>query len=102
MITKSILAAVAGAVALAASATTVAASGQAHSTHIACYAYVHGQCYGNGENNCSQDDYEWGLDQCDQTYSEAPAKRLDRPEGLANVPSKRGIKMQIQSTFQAR
>ena len=100
MTSKSILAAVAAAVALTAASTTTAAA--SHNTQISCYAYVHGQCYGNGENNCSQEDYEWGLDQCDDYYSEAPARTMERPKGLANVPSKRGIKMQIQSTFKAR
>ena len=38
----------------------MAASASANSDHwdkFSCYAYVHDQCYANGANNCSDDDY---------------------------------------------
>ena len=36
-----------------------------HNTKIACYALVHSECYGNGQNNCSDEVYQGGLDDCD-------------------------------------
>ena len=70
-----------------------------HNSAMSCYAYVHSQCYGNGKNNCSDDDYNWGLDQCDQYYPSAKIKRPVRPDGLMDRASNRKIKARIQSTF---
>lgn len=44
-----------------------------HTTIMGCYASVHSQCYGNGSNNCSDDDYQWGLDNCDGAYGNTNA-----------------------------
>ncbi|QBK30979.1 hypothetical protein [Roseitalea porphyridii] len=47
-----------------------------HNSKISCYAYVHDQCFGGGASNCSDDDYDWGLDQCDGYYpSTEPARQ---------------------------
>lgn len=96
MIRQSILTIIGGTMALASLSAVANAS---HNTQISCYAYVHAQCYGNGENNCSQDDYEWGLGQCDDNYSKAPIRRVERPKGLVNVPTKPGIRDQIGAAF---
>lgn len=44
---------------------------QANSDHwdkFSCYAYVHAQCYNNGAENCSDEGYAWGLNECDGYY----------------------------------
>ena len=77
-------------------------AGTDHDTAISCYAYVHGQCYGNGENNCSTEDYNWGLDQCDGYYPTAEVKHPEPPSGLAARPSTSKIRSTIISTFKGR
>jgi hypothetical protein len=70
-----------------------------HSTIIACYAYVHVQCYGNGENNCDSETYNWGLDQCDQYYSDTQAVRPKAPSGLAAATTNRQTRANIANSF---
>lgn len=70
-------------IAAAAAFTGFAMSGAAadteHTTQIACYASVQTQCYGNGETNCTEDEYQEGLGWCDQYYEIA----LPDPRGVA-------------------
>ena len=47
------------------------ANNTGHTNQITCYASVHSECYGNGENNCSDEVYQGGLDECDSAYGEA-------------------------------
>ncbi|MFZ2100619.1 MAG: hypothetical protein WAU86_08650 [Oricola sp.] len=54
-----------------------------HWDRFSCYAYVHDQCYGNGQNNCSSEDYNWGLDQCDGYYPASVG--VKRPVGPKNL-----------------
>lgn len=74
----------------------------AHSDAISCYAYVHSQCYGNGENNCSQADYEWGLDQCDGYYPSKGVVRPKAPSGLTTQATSPRTKAMIESSFKTR
>jgi len=48
--------------------SNAAADNTGHDTHIACYASVHTECYGNGQNNCSEEVYNAGLDECDDGF----------------------------------
>jgi predicted TIM-barrel enzyme len=48
-------------------------NGTEHNTHIGCYASVTNQC--NGAGGCSEEDYNWGLDQCDSMYGQASIQR---------------------------
>lgn len=48
--------------------SNAAADNTGHDTHIACYASVHTECYGNGQNNCSEEVYNEGLDECDAGF----------------------------------
>ena len=83
-------------------ATSIAAPAAAeldHSNLITCYAYVHGQCYGNGQNNCSTEDYNWGLDQCDGYYPQAQVVKPKGKLGLATKTSKRSTVMSIKRSF---
>ena len=79
--------------------TLPVAAETAHSDAISCYAYVHSQCYGNGENNCSQEDYEWGLDQCDGYYPTKGLERPERPGGLKASRSNTRTRATIESSF---
>lgn len=36
-----------------------------------CYLSIHDQCYGGGETNCTEEDYNGALDECDQMYGKA-------------------------------
>ena len=47
------------------------ANNTGHTNQITCYASVHSECYGNGENNCSDEVYQGGLDECDAAYGES-------------------------------
>jgi hypothetical protein len=65
-----------GAIALSGLAmSNAAADNTGHDTQIACYASVHTECYGNGQNNCSEEVYNEGLDECDAGFGNnaAPA-----------------------------
>ncbi len=58
-----------GAIALSGLAmSNAAADNTGHDTQIACYASVHTECYGNGQNNCSEEVYNEGLDECDAGF----------------------------------
>lgn len=35
-----------------------------------CYLSIHNQCYGGGENNCTEEDYNNALNECDDMYGE--------------------------------
>lgn len=88
-----------GGVVLATSIGAPAVAGLDHSNLITCYAYVHGQCYGNGQNNCSTEDYNWGLDQCDGYYPQAQIVKPKGKLGLATKKTKRQTMMTIKRSF---
>lgn len=78
-------------------ATTMVSLAQAdHNTRVSCYAYVHDQCYGGGANNCSGEDYNWGLDQCDIIYPSATPIRKPAVNSF-KLPTKNN--MQIRQTI---
>jgi hypothetical protein len=60
--------------------SNAAADNTGHDTQMACYASVHTECYGNGQNNCTNEVYNEGLDECDAGYGDsaqvAPAAAL--------------------------
>ena len=57
---------IAALVVLGVTSSVLAGDPTVHNSLPACYASINHQCYGNGQNNCSEDDYNWGLDQCDE------------------------------------
>jgi len=94
---RSLVSAFAGIVAATAIVTTASADMTEHNSHISCYASVHHQCYGNGANNCSDEDYDWGLDQCDSYYSESNTS--ERPAAPAGLKAKRGANKRFRATL---
>lgn len=52
-------------------------NGAEHNTHTGCYASVADQC--NGAVGCSEEDYSWGLDQCERTHGRAQPAALTAP-----------------------
>lgn len=70
-----------------------------HWDQVSCYFYVWGQCYGNGEENCSSDDYNWGLDQCDGYYEQSSGRRKPPPSGLTLKTTNPRVKTTISSSF---
>jgi hypothetical protein len=71
-----------------------------HWDKFSCYAWVHDQCYANNQNNCSGEDYNWGLDQCDGYYPSAAIKRPDQPQGLTTRGNNQRIRATFSTTFQ--
>ncbi len=69
MTTLKLIKIIGGAVALSSFAISNAAADTNHTTKIGCYASVQTQCYGNGEVNCDDDEYQEGLGWCDEYYS---------------------------------
>jgi len=67
----------------------VAGGASEHATKAACYASIHSQCYGNGENNCTEEEYNMGLDWCDEYY---PIAEIDTQQGPSDLKAnaKRG------------
>lgn len=66
------------ALAFAGLAVSGAVADTSHTTKVACYASVQTQCYGNGETNCTEEEYQEGLGWCDQYYEIA----LPDPQGV--------------------
>jgi len=56
--------------------STAVANNSGHINLAGCYAAIQVECYGNGENNCSNSEYNQGLDWCDQSY---PTQSASRP-----------------------
>ena len=76
-----------------------AAAAGDHNTLISCYAYVHGQCYGNGANNCSKADYNWGLSQCDGYYKTKSTSKPRLPSNLASRSNNTRLRAMISASF---
>jgi len=57
-----------------------------HTTQVACYASVQTQCYGNGETNCTEEEYQEGLGWCDQYYEIALPGRQPVATDLKATP----------------
>jgi hypothetical protein len=57
-----------------------------HDTQMACYASVHTECYGDGKNNCTQEVYNSGLDECDAGYGDSAAVQPP-PSGTLKTPT---------------
>lgn len=62
--------------------SNAAADNTGHDTQIACYASVHTECYGNGQNNCTEEVYNEGLDECDAGYGNTDAAQQGAPTAL--------------------
>ena len=60
-----------------------------HNDLFSCYAYVHERCFKNGEDVCGDDNYQWGLDQCDGHYPSVSP----RPGGLVTPGAGSGPNM---------
>ncbi len=74
---------------LSAAFTVTAQASSPHTDIFSCYAYVHDSCFGEGSANCNPEDYEWGLDACDDEYNNASVKRPSATFGIA--PSKKTV-----------
>ena len=63
-----------------------------------CYLSIHNQCYGGGENNCTEEDYNEALDECDTMFGEGSQaidpKRLI--QSLKTKQKKRSNTLQLQ------
>lgn len=79
-----------------------ASSASANSDHwdkFSCYAYVHAQCYGNGQEPCSSEGYEWGLNECDNYYPSFKGERPSVPMGLKSKSTDRKYQMIMKRSF---
>lgn len=56
--------------------SSAVANNSGHSNLPTCYAAIQVECFGNGETNCSNSEYNQGLDWCDQSY---PSQSASRP-----------------------
>lgn len=61
-----------------------------HGTQIECYASITNQC--NSTGGCSEEDYNWGLDQCDAIYEQARPVSVPPNNFKATTPTTRGKK----------
>lgn len=88
-----------GSVALSAAMGASASANSDHWDKFSCYAYVHDQCYANGENNCSSEDYNWGLGECDGYYPSSAG--VKRPKGSKTFAATTNLqtKAKIQRSF---
>lgn len=80
----------------------LASSASANSDHwdkFSCYAYVHDQCYGNGQEPCSSEGYEWGLNECDAYYPSLQGTPPSAALGLTSKPNDRKHRMIIKRSF---
>ncbi|MEN0000350.1 MAG: hypothetical protein AAF940_05645 [Pseudomonadota bacterium] len=57
-----------------------------HNSRFTCYVHVHETCFNSSKPNCSQEEYEWGLDECDNTYPNS--KPVRKPAFGALLPGK--------------
>jgi hypothetical protein len=74
MTTFTLIKTLGSAIVLSSFALSNAAADTEHTTKVACYASVQTQCYGNGESNCTDGEYQEGLGWCDQYYEIAVPK----------------------------
>lgn len=77
-------------------------SASANSDHwdkFSCYAYVHAQCYGDGQEPCSSEGYEWGLNECDGYYPSFQGERPSAPLGLTSKSTDRKYRMIMKRSF---
>lgn len=76
--------------------TAVAINGNSgHFDRFSCYASQQVSCYGNGEVNCTEEEYNMGLDWCDQSY---PSAEIDTQRDPSNLKAtvKRGKKFMLR------
>ncbi len=62
------------------------ANNSGHFDQFSCYASIQIECYGNGEVNCTEDEYAMGLGWCDESYPSTGRPSTPAPGGLAAVP----------------
>lgn len=83
---------------LSVAATSYAAAYIDQVDKFTCVLSLHDQCFGNGETNCTQEDYQEAVDGCDDVDWEATptidAKRLIQT--LKTVQKKRGGQIQLK------
>lgn len=72
------------------------AAGIDHSDRPSCYLSVHSQCYVDSDSPCSDDDYQWGLDQCDTSYPAQRAVPPAKPLGLKASTKQRDMRFRSQ------
>lgn len=61
-----------------------------HTDRPTCYLSIHSQCFIESDPPCSDEDYQWGLDACDQYYPQQIAIPPMKPLGLkASTSSQR-------------
>lgn len=72
------------------------AAGIEHSDRPSCYLSVHSQCYVDTDTPCSDDDYQWGLDQCDSSYPAQIAVPPVKPLGLKASSKQRDMRFRSQ------
>ena len=68
-----------------------------HDTLPACYASITLQCNQNG--GCSEEDYNWGLDQCDEIYDNQASIKPQRPMGMKAKKSSRRFRAKLLRTI---
>lgn len=68
MTTLKLIKIIGNAIALSSFAISNVAADTAHVNLVGCLASVQVQCYGNGEVNCTPEEYQEGLGWCDQYY----------------------------------
>ena len=64
-----------------------------HDTLPACYASISLQCDQGG--GCSEEDYNWGFDQCDEIYGNAAEIKPQRPIGLTVKTSNKRFRANV-------
>jgi hypothetical protein len=82
---------------LSAAFTVAAQASSAHTDKFSCYAYVHDSCFGEGSANCSQESYEWGLNECDVEY---PSSSVKRPTATFGTAPNNKVVMQTRAKIQ--
>lgn len=65
-----------------------------HSDLPSCYIYVHGQCFKNGQQLCTDEAYKWALDECDGYYPSV--------QGVVPPPKPLGLKVNTRSSPQVK
>ena len=69
------------------------ADNSGHSNIVTCFAAVQTECYGNGEENCTSEEYNQGLDWCEESY---PSQNASRPINNLRTPTNNAKKLKMQ------
>ena len=66
------------------------ANNSGHFDQFSCYASIQIECYGNGEVNCTEDEYAMGLGWCDDSYPSASRPSTPAPGGMKTTNNQGG------------